>query len=56
MSITFTPGRQDDSWGTEDPRMVYNPADKTYYMMYTAYNGSSILLSLAKTTNPFDKY
>ena len=24
-------------------------------MMYTAYNGSSILLSLAKTKNPFDK-
>jgi predicted GH43/DUF377 family glycosyl hydrolase len=24
-------------------------------MMYTAYNGSSILLSLAKTKNPFDR-
>jgi predicted GH43/DUF377 family glycosyl hydrolase len=24
-------------------------------MMYTAYNGSSILLSLAKTPNPFDR-
>jgi len=35
--------------------MVYNEEDKHYYMMYTAYNGSSILLSLAKTTNPFDR-
>jgi len=24
-------------------------------MMYTAYNGSSILLSLARTKNPIDK-
>ena len=35
--------------------MVYNSQDKFYYMMYTAYNGSSILLSLAKTRNPFDR-
>lgn len=54
-SISFTPGTEGDSWGTEDPRMVYNQVDENYYMMYTAYNGSSILLSLAKTTNPFDR-
>lgn len=35
--------------------MVYNPKDQLYYMMYTAYNGSSILLSLATAKNPFDK-
>lgn len=54
-SISFTPSSFEDSWGTEDPRMVFNPADQTYYMMYTAYNGSSILLSLATTKNPFDR-
>lgn len=54
-SISFTPSTEGDSWGTEDPRMVYNKADAYYYMMYTAYNGSSILLSLAKTLNPFNK-
>lgn len=35
--------------------MVYNQEDSSYYMMYTAYNGSSILLSLAKTKNPFER-
>ena len=35
--------------------MVYNPSDSLYYMMYTAYNGSSILLSLATSKNPFDR-
>lgn len=34
--------------------MAYNKADGNYYMFYTAYNGSSILLSLATTTNPFN--
>lgn len=26
-TISFTPSSFEDSWGTEDPRMVYNPAD-----------------------------
>lgn len=55
QSVSFVPSTEGDSWGTEDPRMVYNQANQHYYMMYTAYNGSSILLSLAKTTNPFNK-
>jgi predicted GH43/DUF377 family glycosyl hydrolase len=27
-----------ESFGTEDPRIVYNPYDKTYYLYYTACN------------------
>jgi predicted GH43/DUF377 family glycosyl hydrolase len=51
-SIVFGPGDISDTWGTEDPRMVFNSADNLYYMFYTAYNGSSILLSLATSPNP----
>jgi predicted GH43/DUF377 family glycosyl hydrolase len=35
--------------------MVYNKNDSYYYMMYTAYNGSSILLNLARNQNPTDR-
>lgn len=51
-SVVFGPGDISDTWGTEDPRMVFNPADNLYYMFYTAYNGSSILLSLATSPDP----
>lgn len=51
-SQVFGPSLDSDSWGTEDPRMLYNSNDKLYYMFYTAYNGSSILLNLATTPNP----
>lgn len=51
-SVVFGPGDSSDSWGTEDPRMAFNRADGLYYMFYTAYNGSSIFLSLATSTNP----
>jgi predicted GH43/DUF377 family glycosyl hydrolase len=54
-SIVFTPSSFADSWGTEDPRMVLNTADGYYYMTYTAYNGSSILMSLARSRNPTDR-
>jgi predicted GH43/DUF377 family glycosyl hydrolase len=54
-SIVFTPSSFADSWGTEDPRMVYNRQDAFYYMTYTAYNGSSILMSLARSKNPTDR-
>lgn len=53
-SVVFGPSTTEDSWGTEDPRMIYNAFDELYYMMYTAYNGSSILLSLATSPNPID--
>ena len=36
-SVVFGPYDSSDSWGTEDPRMVYNHADQLYYMAYTAY-------------------
>jgi predicted GH43/DUF377 family glycosyl hydrolase len=35
--------------------MVYFEKEQRHYMMYTAYNGSSILLSLARSRNPFDR-
>jgi len=53
-SVVFGPSDSYDSWGTEDPRIAFNPVDSLYYMFYTAYNGSSILLSLATTANPTD--
>ena len=51
-SGVFGPHDASDSWGTEDPRMKFNPQDKLYYMFYTAYNGTSILLNLATSPNP----
>ncbi|CAM9147387.1 unnamed protein product, partial [Ectocarpus fasciculatus] len=51
-SVVFGPYDESDAWGTEDPRIQYNPKDETYYMFYTAYNGEDILLSLATTRNP----
>lgn len=51
-SVVFGPSDNTDSWGTEDPRMKFNPHDNLYYMFYTAYNGSAIFLNLATSTNP----
>ncbi|GAV09226.1 hypothetical protein RvY_18800 [Ramazzottius varieornatus] len=51
-SVVFEPDNDDDWWGTEDPRIQYNPHDGLYYMFYTAYNGTSIQLSLATTPDP----
>ena len=51
-SVVFGPGDASDTWGTEDPRIKYNPVDGLYYMFYTAYNGKDIFLSLATTPNP----
>jgi predicted GH43/DUF377 family glycosyl hydrolase len=48
----FGPHDDTDSWGTEDPRIKYNPVDGLYYMFYTAYNGKEIFLNLATTPNP----
>lgn len=53
--MVFGPSDDTDSWGTEDPRMQYNPKDSTYYMFYTAYNGSAIFLSLATVKDPSSK-
>jgi predicted GH43/DUF377 family glycosyl hydrolase len=51
-SVVFGPSDDTDSWGTEDPRIKYNPDDGLYYMFYTAYNGVDIFLSLATTVDP----
>lgn len=51
-SVLFGPADATDSWGTEDPRMLYNHQDKQYYMFYTAYNGQDIYMSLATSKNP----
>lgn len=51
-SVVFGPYDDSDSWGTEDPRILFNEEDGNYYMFYTAYNGNDIYLSLATTTNP----
>jgi predicted GH43/DUF377 family glycosyl hydrolase len=53
-SVVFGPFDNTDSWGTEDPRMKYNPHDQLYYMFYTAYNGSAIFLNMATSPNPTD--
>lgn len=44
-------------YGTEDPRVTYDPATRQYYMFYTAYGqkpdgSNSVLLCEAVTTNP----
>eukprot|EP00428_Durinskia_dybowskii_P060793 CAMPEP_0170364594 /NCGR_PEP_ID=MMETSP0117_2-20130122/5458_1 /TAXON_ID=400756 /ORGANISM="Durinskia baltica, Strain CSIRO CS-38" /LENGTH=356 /DNA_ID=CAMNT_0010619107 /DNA_START=90 /DNA_END=1160 /DNA_ORIENTATION=+ len=51
-AVVFGPYDDTDSWGTEDPRIKFNPVDGLYYMFYTAYNGKDIFLSLATTPNP----
>jgi predicted GH43/DUF377 family glycosyl hydrolase len=51
-SVVFGPYDDTDSWGTEDPRVLYNPNDGLYYMFYTAYNGKDIYLSLATSEDP----
>jgi predicted GH43/DUF377 family glycosyl hydrolase len=51
-SVVFGPSDDTDSWGTEDPRIKYNPTDDLYYMFYTAYNGEDIFLSLAISNDP----
>jgi predicted GH43/DUF377 family glycosyl hydrolase len=54
-SVVFGPSDAYDSWGTEDPRMQYDPKTGIYYMFYTAYNGSAPMLNVATTTNPTSK-
>ena len=37
-SVVFGPHDATDDRGTEDPRMVYEPSSKLYYMYYTCFN------------------
>ena len=41
-----------DSWGTEDPRLTYDPDTNLYYLLYNAWDGSRASLSLATTVDP----
>lgn len=51
-SIIFGPSNHLDNHGTEDPRILYNPKDKLYYLFYTAYNGHRATLDLATSLTP----
>lgn len=60
--VVFGPASDTDLFGTEDPRLTFDPSSNLYYLFYTAYgkqdssvaaNDNSILLSLATTTDPF---
>eukprot|EP01089_Gocevia_fonbrunei_P000175 TRINITY_DN10178_c0_g1_i1.p1 TRINITY_DN10178_c0_g1~~TRINITY_DN10178_c0_g1_i1.p1 ORF type:complete len:358 (+),score=75.09 TRINITY_DN10178_c0_g1_i1:60-1133(+) len=60
-SIKFKSKEPWENYGTEDPRIIYRPSDKQYYMLYTAVettkssHGNLIArLSLATTTDPFN--
>lgn len=48
----FTPSGDLESHGVEDPRVVR--VNETYYMTYTAYDGTSARLCLATSTNLTD--
>lgn len=55
-TLAFGPhvGERQESEGTEDPRIAYDPLSQRYYMMYTAVGNTSkpVQLSLASTRDP----
>jgi predicted GH43/DUF377 family glycosyl hydrolase len=52
-SVVLAPWDDSDAWGTEDPRLQYNPRDSLYYLFYTAFaGGGAIFLSLATSPDP----
>ena len=51
-SVVFGPASTFDEYGTEDPRVTYDPATGLYYMFYTSYGPNNVLLSLATSPNP----
>jgi predicted GH43/DUF377 family glycosyl hydrolase len=49
-SVVFQPGNASfDEFGTEDPRIYFDAFTALYYMFYTSYGPSNVLLSLAST-------
>jgi hypothetical protein len=36
--LVFAPDGPDEDYGTEDPRLAYDPATKLYHLMYTCYS------------------
>jgi len=55
-SIVLAPTSSNDSFGTEDPRVVYREQDKTYYLLYSAVQNNPVVsrLSLATSQTPTD--
>ena len=50
--LVFAPEGPAETYGTEDPRVAYDPATGLYHLMYTCYNASSYNLCHATTTDP----
>ena len=51
-SVVFGPETTLDEYGTEDPRLTYDPVTELYYMFYTSYGPNNVVLSLATSPNP----
>lgn len=56
-SVVLEPRDEKDELGIEDPRLTYDSATKTYYLMFTAVaknsdGSASAYLSLATAENP----
>jgi len=59
-SVVFQPDGQDESYGTEDPRVVYRGKTGVYYLLYSAVANTTggipvSRLALATTINPVNK-
>ena len=44
-----------DAFGTEDPRLTFDPETRLYYLLYNAYDGHNVKLSLATAADPTSK-
>eukprot|EP01113_Clastostelium_recurvatum_P012915 TRINITY_DN1673_c0_g1_i2.p1 TRINITY_DN1673_c0_g1~~TRINITY_DN1673_c0_g1_i2.p1 ORF type:complete len:370 (+),score=95.27 TRINITY_DN1673_c0_g1_i2:44-1111(+) len=55
-SVVVQPESSTDAFGTEDPRVVYDHKDGTYYLLYSAVQSKPVIskLSLATTKTPFN--
>jgi len=55
-SIVFQPESAADTFGTEDPRIVYRDKDQTYYLLYSAVSSGPVVsrLALATTQTPLN--
>lgn len=57
-SVVFGPHDSTDDYGTEDPRVAFDPRTGIYYMLYTCYNSGKakpqppVTMCLASTTDP----
>jgi len=56
-NVVLSPSSSEDAFGCEDPRVVYNPSNGLYYILYSAVQSDPILsrLALATTPTPWDK-